>query len=97
MRTNDCFERLSNKFTSEGSPIYLPNLGIKFSRTKSFCFENDVLFTFGLGMREGVNEGSRCGYGLVTFSSMTYRHLSRNLYVLHKCVVRPLHVHLGGE
>ena len=35
----------------------------KFSGTKSFCFENNVLLTFGLGMREGVSEGSRCGYG----------------------------------
>ena len=36
----NCFGRLSNKFASEGSPIFLPNLGSKFSRTKSFCFEN---------------------------------------------------------
>ena len=57
MRTNDCFGGLFNRFASEGSPIYLPNLGSKFSRTKSFCFENDVLLTFGLGMREGVSEG----------------------------------------
>ena len=34
------FEGLSNRFSSEGSPIYLLNLGSKFSRTKSFCFEN---------------------------------------------------------
>ena len=34
----NCFGGLSNRFTSEGSPIYLPNLGSKFSRTKSFCF-----------------------------------------------------------
>ena len=97
MRTNDCFERLSNRFASEGSPIYLPNLGSKFSRTKSFCLENDVFLTFGLGMREGVSEGSRHGSGWVTFSSISYRHLSRNLHVLLKCMVRPLHVHLGGE
>ena len=36
----NCFGRLSNRFASEGSPICLPNLGSKFSRTKSFCFEN---------------------------------------------------------
>ena len=48
-------------------------------------------------MHEGVSEGSRHGNGWVTFSSMTYRHLSRNLHVLLKCAVRPLHVHLGGE
>ena len=97
MRTNDCFKRLSNKFASEGSPIYLPNLGSKFSRTKSFCFENNVLLTFGLGIREGVSEGSRHRNGWVTFSSMRHRNLSRNLHVLLKCVERPLHVHLGGE
>ena len=38
-RPMNCFERLSNRFSSEGSPICLPNLGSKFSRTKSFCFE----------------------------------------------------------
>ena len=42
MRTNDYFGRLSNLFASEGSPIYLPNLDSKFSRTKSFYFENSV-------------------------------------------------------
>ena len=34
------FGGLSNRFASEGSPIYLSNLGSKFSRTKSCCFEN---------------------------------------------------------
>ena len=57
----NCFGELSNKFASEGSPIYLPKLGSTFSRTKTFCFENDVFLTFGLGMREGVSEGSRIG------------------------------------
>ena len=71
MRTNDCFGRLSNIFSLEGSPIYLPNLGSMLSRTKRFCFENDVLLTFGLGMREGVSEGSRHGSGWVTFSSIS--------------------------
>ena len=36
----NCFGGLSNKFASEGCPIYLPKLGSVFSRTKSFCFEN---------------------------------------------------------
>ena len=38
----NCFGRLSNKFASEGSPICLPNLGSRFSRTKSFCLENCI-------------------------------------------------------
>ena len=36
----NCFRGLSNRFASEGCPIYLPNFGSKFLRTKSFCFEN---------------------------------------------------------
>ena len=34
----NCFGRLSNRFALEGSPICLPNLGSKLSRTKSFLF-----------------------------------------------------------
>ena len=41
----NCFEGLSNRFASEGSLIYLPNLGSKFSRTKSFCFENWIFYS----------------------------------------------------
>ena len=32
---------------------------VSFREQKSFFFENDVLLTFGSGMREGVSEGSR--------------------------------------
>ena len=39
------FGGLSNRFTSEGSPIYLPNLSSKFSRTKSFYFENWIFYS----------------------------------------------------
>ena len=59
--THDCFGKMIQQFASEGSPIYLSKLGMMFSRTKSFYFENDVFLTFGLGMREGVSEGSRSG------------------------------------
>ena len=48
-------EGLSNRILSE--------FGIMFSRTKTFCFEIVFFLTFGLGMREGVSEGSRCGNG----------------------------------
>ena len=69
-----------------------------FLRTKTFYFENNVFLTLGLGVREGVNEGSRHGSGWVTFSSISCRHLSKDLHVLLECVyVEPLHVHLGGE
>ena len=59
-----CFRRLSNRFASEG-PICLPNLGSKFLRTKSFCFENCDFTRIGLGMCEGVDEDSRHGIGHV--------------------------------
>ena len=49
------------QFASKGSPIYLPNLDSKFSRTKSFCCENCILLAFGLGMCEGVGEDLRHG------------------------------------
>ena len=61
-----------------------------FSRTKTFCFENFIFLTFGLGMREGVGEDSKHGIGLA------YRHSSRIMYFL-ECVWLPLYVHLGGE
>ena len=53
--THDCFIKMIQQFALEGSLIYLPKLGMRFSRTKIFCFENDVFLTFGLGMREGVS------------------------------------------
>ena len=66
----NCFRELSNKFASEGCPIYLPKLGSTFSRAKTFCLENSVFLTLGLGMCEGVNEGSRHESGWVIFSSI---------------------------
>ena len=53
------------QFALDGSPIYLPKLGMRFSRTKIFCFENDVFLAFGLGMCEGVGEDSRHRIGHV--------------------------------
>ena len=55
-------------------------------KNKNLCFEISVL-TLGLGIREGVSEGSRCGDGCITFSSITCRHLSRDLCVLLECLV----------
>ena len=57
----NCFRRLFNRFASEDSSICLPNLGSKFSRTKSFCLKTVYLLAFGLGMCEGVGEDSRHG------------------------------------
>ena len=39
-------------------------IGIMFSRTKKKLFVLKTVFlTLGLGMRDGVSEGSRCGDG----------------------------------
>ena len=59
------FRRITQQFTSEGCPIYLPKLGSNFSRTKTFYFENCIFLTFGLGMCEEVGEDSRHGIGHV--------------------------------
>ena len=40
----NCFGGLSNIFASKGSPRYLSNIGSKFSRTKSFSFENLIFY-----------------------------------------------------
>ena len=85
--THDCFGKMIQQFALEGSPIYLPKLGMMLSRTKIFGFKNDVFLTFGLGMREGVSEGSRHGSGWVTFSSIPCRHLSKNIYVFLECLM----------
>ena len=54
--THDCFEKMIQQFTSEGSPIYLPKINMMFSRTKSFCFENDVFLTFVRAQEMGKGE-----------------------------------------
>ena len=95
--THNCFGKVIQQFVSEGSPIYLPKLGMMFSRTKSFCFENDVFLTFGLDMRERVGEDSRNGKGRVAFSSISRRHSSRIIYLLECVYVESLYVHLGRE
>ena len=53
------------QFASEGNPICVPKLCSTFSRTKTFCFENCIFLTFGLGMCEEVGEDSRHEIGHV--------------------------------
>ena len=40
-----CFERFSNTFASEGSPIFLPKFGSVFSRTTGFVLKT-VFFSY---------------------------------------------------
>ena len=82
--THDCFRKMIQQFASEGSPIYLPKLSSTFSRTKTFCFENDVFLAFGLGMCEGVSEDSRHGIGLVDIQVGSC--ICLNAFMLNHCM-----------
>ena len=82
------------QFASKGSPIYLPNLGSKFSRTKSFCFEKCILLAFGLGMCEGVGEESRHGFGHVDIQVGSCICLS--VIVAMTCALRWGVTHVGN-
>ena len=82
--THDCFGKMIQQFASEGSPIYLPKLGMMLSRTKSFCFENDVFLAFGLSMYEGVGEDSRHGIGHVDIQVGSC--ICLNVFMLNHCM-----------
>ena len=56
---HDCFGKLTNQFASEGSLIFLPNLGSIFSRTTGFVLKMIIFLIHGLGQCEGVGEDSR--------------------------------------
>ena len=72
------------QFALEGSPIYLPKLGLRFSKTKTFCYENDVFLAFGLGMCEGVGEDSRHGIRHVDIQVGSCIFL--NVFMLNHCM-----------
>ena len=57
--SNSSFRRLTHDCFEKNYPAI--HLGSLLLRTKTFCFENNVFLTFGLGMREGVSEGSGSG------------------------------------
>ena len=82
--THDCFGKMIQQFTSEGSPIYLPKLGMMFSRIKNFYFENDVFLAFGLGMCERVDEDSRHGIGHVNIKVGSC--ICLNAFMLKHCM-----------
>ena len=58
---HDCFGKLTNQFASEGSLIFLPNLGSIFSRTTGFVLKMIIFLIHGLGKYEGAGEDSRHG------------------------------------
>ena len=64
-RTHDYFGELPSNSPRRVVQYILLKLDSMFSRTKTFCFENCIFLTFGLGMCEGVGEDSRHGIGHV--------------------------------
>ena len=82
--THNCFGKMIQQFASEGSPIYLPKLGMMFSRTKTFCFENCIFLTFGLGMCEGVDEDYRDRIGHVDIQVGSC--ICLNMFMLNHCM-----------
>ena len=57
----NCFGGLSNKFTSEGCPIFYRNSVMCFQEQITFVLKTMILLAFGLGICEGVSEDSRHG------------------------------------
>ena len=63
-RSPELFQRVIQQIHLGGlSNRFYRNLIVCFREQKTFCFENSIFLTFGLGMREGVSEGSRSGKG----------------------------------
>ena len=61
----NCFGGLSNRFASEGCPIFYRNSVVSFREQKAFVLKTVILLAFGLGICEGVGEDSRHGIGHV--------------------------------
>ena len=57
----NCFGRLSNRFASEGCPIFYRNSVVCFQEQIPFVLKTVILLAFGLGICEGVGEDSRHG------------------------------------
>ena len=57
---------------------------MRFSRTKIFCFENDVFLTFNLSMYEGVGEDSR--YEIVHVDIQVGSCICLNVFILNNCM-----------
>ena len=61
----NCFGRLSNRFDSEGCPIFYRNSVVCFQEQIDFGLKTVILLPFGLGICEGVDEDSGHGFGHV--------------------------------
>ena len=62
---HDCFGKLTNQFTSEGSPIFLPNISVVYFQEQiGFVLKMIIFLIHGLGKCKGVGEDSRHGDGM---------------------------------
>ena len=57
----NCFGGLSNRFASEGCPIFYRNSIVCFQEQIAFVLKTVIYSHIGLGMCEGVGEDSRHG------------------------------------
>ena len=57
----NCFGGLSNRFASEGCPIFYRNSIVCFQEQIAFVWKIVILLAFGLGICGGVDEDSRHG------------------------------------
>ena len=58
----NCFGDLSNRFASEGCPIFYQNSVVCFQEQIAFVLKTVILFAFGLGICEGVGVDSGHGF-----------------------------------
>ena len=61
----NCIWGLSNRFASEGCPIFYRNSVVCFQEQIAFVLKNVILLAFGLGICEGVGEDSGHAFGHV--------------------------------
>ena len=61
----NCFGGLSNRFFSEGCPIFYRNSIVCFQEQIAFVLKTVILLAFGLGICEGVSEDSGHEFGHV--------------------------------
>ena len=61
----NCVGGLSNRFASEGCPIFYRNSVVCFQEQISFVLKTVILLAFNLGICERVGEDSGHGFGHV--------------------------------
>ena len=61
----NCFGWSSNRFASEGFPIFYRNSIVCFQEQIAFVLKTVILLAFGLGICERVGEDSGHGFGHV--------------------------------